>query len=272
MYRLWLVLPFVANVAFAASAGTLPIGVVPQITGARIHVKLVRTTQGTTGPLATTSTFDLVRRGGGAFALERPQPSGAPNVAVLTQKKDGTLALSDDARALNADQELATIVDGLNVAIAAMHGADASNHSAWTTGVPVPPVAYVPAANPPPVPTANVAFLPSNITPGGYDFSGDGQTTGAASPTRDRSQESQRSRFGGGFGGGGGRGRSRSADPGEAQGAPGGGAPATAIAVHVDGHIAGSTLDRITIAETRSLVLGGMPFVNQTTWTMTVGG
>jgi hypothetical protein len=266
MYRLSLVLAFVASVTFAASAGTLPIAVVPQITGARMHVKLVRTTQGTTGPLATTSTFDLVRRGGGAFALERPQPSGAPNVAVLTQKKDGTLALSDDARALNADQELSAIVDGLNVAIAAMRGADASNHSAWTTGVPVPSVAYVPAANPPPVPTANVAFLPANITPGGYDFSGDGQTTGAASPTRDRSQESQAGRFGGGMRG---RGRAPSGDPGSS---PGGGVPATQIAVHVEGHIAGANLDRITVAETRSIIAGGMPFVNQTTWTMTVGG
>jgi hypothetical protein len=272
MYRWALVLPFVASVAVAASAATLPIAVVPQITGARMHVTLVRTTQGTTGPLAVTSTFDLVRRGGGAFALERPQPNGAPNVAVLTQKKDGTLALGDDARALGADLELAAIVDGLNVAIAAMHGADASNHGAWTTGVPVPSVAYVPAANPPLEPTAIVAFLPANITPSGYDFAGDGQTTGAAAPTRDRSQESQRGR---GFGGGmPGRGRGRGAEPGEAQGAPayGGATPATTIAVHVDGHIAGSRLDRIAIAQTRSIVVGGMPFVNQTTWTMTVGG
>jgi hypothetical protein len=254
----------------AAAAAPTPPALLPRAVGERLHVHLVRTVQGATGPLSSASDFDLVRRAPGTLVVERPQPGAPPNVAVVNLRKDGQIAVSDDARGVTGDGDLADILDALNAANAAMHNADSVYHGSWTTPVPL-----VPAFN---GATAMIAFATSNATTTGFDFSGDGSTTGTtAPPTRanpNSAAERAASGFGGRFGGRGGRGG----------GAPGGGGPgggpgpssrsggtATQIGVHVVGHETAGRVDRLTLTETRSIVVDVTPFVNVSSWAMTFG-
>jgi len=71
-------------------------------------------------------------------------------------------------------------------------------------------------------------------------------------------------RGGGGYGGFGGRSRRGGGEGG----GPGG--PAQDVGVHVEGHYSGAHLDRVTVAQTRSIIVAGMPFVNIASWTLTV--
>jgi hypothetical protein len=115
-----------------------------------------------------------------------------------------------------------------------------------------------------------VSIVPAAVSAGGFDFTGDGQTTAAAAtPPPDRGGSGGGMRFpgggaGGGFGGGG-FGRSRRGGGGE--GGPGG--PAQTVSMHVEGHYSGMHLDRVTIVQTRSILVAGMPFVNVASWVLT---
>jgi hypothetical protein len=247
--------------AFAAPPAP---SLLPAAPGARVHIHLVQTLQGTSGPLATAIDFDLVRRGPATLVIERPQPGGAPNVSVLSLGKDGSLALAESASAAAADADVADLLQGLNFALAATRNADPATHGAWAASLPLAP---------PGTATAMVSIVPAAATPGGFDFTGDGQTTAAPpTPAPDRGGGSGGGmRFpggggGGGFGGGFG-GRSRRGGGGEG----GLGGPAQSVSVHVEGHYSGTHLDRVTIAQTRSIVVAGMPFVNTGSWVLTIG-
>jgi hypothetical protein len=261
---LFLVAAVIAATALPAVAAPPPPSLLPAAPGGRVHIHLVQTVQGANGPLATATDFDLVRRGPATLVIERPQPGGAPNVSVLSLTKDGSLALAEGPSAAAADADVAGLLQGVNFALAATRNADPSAHGAWAASLPLAP---------PGTATAMVSILPAALTPGGFDFTGDGQTTVApASPSPDRGGGSGGGmRFpggGGGYGGFGG-GRSRRGGGGE-EGCPRGGS-AQNVSVHVEGHYSGTHLDRVTIAQTRSILVGGMPFVNTGSWVLTIG-
>jgi len=248
--------------AFAAPPAP---SLLPAATGARVYYHLVQTVQGANGPLATATDFDLVRRGPTALVIERPQPGGPPNVSVLTINKDGSLALAESPNAAAADADVTGLLAGLNDALAATRSADPASHGAWAASLNLTPPGSAPAM---------VSIIPATTTSGGLDFTGDGQTTVAPpSPAPNRGG----GRFGGGGfpgggggfpGGGGGGGFGRSRRGGDEGGGPGGGSQT--VSIHIDGHYSGTHLDRITIAQTRSIIVAGMPFVNTGSWSLTI--
>jgi uncharacterized membrane protein YgcG len=261
MNRTLLATALVATTVASALAASPPSALLPAAPGARVHVHLVQTMQGANGPLATTTDFDLVRRGPSTLVIERPQPGSAPDVTVLSLNRDGSLALAEGASAAAADADATGLVQGLNAALAATRNADPATHGAWAATLPLAG---------PGTATATVSIVPATVTAGGFDFTGDGQTTAAAaSPPSDRGGSGGGMRFpggggGGGFGGGG-FGRSRR---GGGDGGPGG--PAQTVSMHVEGHYSGLHLDRVTIVQTRSILVGGMPFVNTESWVLTL--
>jgi len=236
----------------------------PLVPGARVHYHLVHTMQGANGPLTTASDFDVVRRAATTLVIERAQPGGAPNVSVLTVTKDGSLALAEGPSAAAADTDVAGLLEGLNLALATTRNADPAGHGAWAASVPLAG---------PGTATAMVSVVPAAVTPAGFDFSGDGQST-VSPPTpspggRDGGGGMQFPGGGGGRGGGGYGGfGGRSRRGGGEGGGPGG--PAQDVGVHVEGHYSGAHLDRVTVAQTRSIIVAGMPFVNIASWTLTV--
>jgi len=253
----------VALTAAPAFAGPAPASFLPAAPGARVHLHLVQTIQGANGPLATTTDFDLVRRGPTTLVIERPQPGGAPNVSVLSLNKDGSLALAESPSAATADADAAGLLQGVNFALAATRNADPSAHGAWAASLVIAP---------PGTATAMVSIVPATATPGGFDFTGDGETTVAATPPSSDERGGGPGggmRFPGGGGGMGGGGFGRSRRGGGGEGGPGG-APQN-VSLHVDGHYSGTHLDRVTIAQTRSILVAGMPFVNTATWVLSVG-
>jgi hypothetical protein len=214
-----------------------------------MHFRLVRTVQGTSGPLATTADFDLVRRGATTLVIERPQPGGTPNVSVLSINRDGSIAVPDPARAAAADADLADLLGGLNLGIAAIRGAEGTPR-AWAASVPVLPAATGASAL--------VSIVPGATTANGFDFAGDGQVSVAAAAPERRAR-------GGGFPGGGGFPRGGRSRGGGGEGGPDGGGSQT-VAVHVEGRVNAGQLERITVSQTRSVVIGEMPYVNVSSW------
>ncbi len=291
MYRnfhaLVLALAFVAVAALPAAADP-GIALLPQSVGQRIHYRVVRNTQGTTGPQSTTVVFDLVRRAGTTMVIERADAAGTPNLSVLKTGTDGSLALAEDPRGAAADADLGDVLYGLNLAIAATHGADAAAHGAWVATVPVAPT--------PGAATAAITLVPANVAGSDFDFSGTGQAT-AAAPPEQRSPGRGGTSGGGAFPGrGGGRPGGGGGYPGAGGGLPGGGGgdlPASggypgggthgdasraapgnnggmSIVVHVAGHASGGQVNQVAIIQTRSITVANMPFVNVGSWSITV--
>ena len=245
--------------AGAPAVAATPVSVLPLAVGQRVHYHLVRTVQGANGPLASVTDFDVVRRAGTTLVIERPQPDGTPNVSVLAVKKDGSLTLAEGPGGAVADPDVAGLLDGLNLALAATRGADPNARGAWAATLPV-----VPAAG---TATAMVSVIPANVAAGGFDFIGDGQTTVTPPAPSDRGGASGGMRFpggGGGFGGGG-FGRSRG---GGGERPPGG--QSQQVSIHVEGHFSGARPDRVAVTQTRSIALENMPFVNVASWVLTV--
>jgi hypothetical protein len=302
MLRTILTALLVAGLAVPASADAT-LTLVPAANGVPLHLRLTRTTQTADGPQTTTNAFDLVRRSPTTLVIERANPDGTPNVSVLTAAPDGTLSLAEDARGAAADADLAEVLFGVNLAIAATRGADASGHTAWTTSIPA-----LSGANPP---QAAVTLEPIATGASEVDFTGDGQTPAmAALPRRGgASGEGEgpgggaggpgggRGGFGGGFGGGGGGygggggfpgggggggfggggGRNAFPDASSSPG-PGGGTPAGRRAgpgfpaeVHVQGQAVSGRVTRVAVTITRSVTLDKVPFTNVGSYTLTVG-
>jgi hypothetical protein len=232
-----------------------------------------------------------VRRSEKTLVIERANPDGTPNVSVLTQARDGSLALAEDARGAAADADLADVLYGLNVAIAATSGADPSAKNSWNVQIPLAPAVGAP--------TVPVMVVPLGSA-GDFDFSGSGDGFANPAPARrvdaDGNVPASRGGFGGGFPGGGGGGfpgggggggfpggggggfpgRGRSAD--SDQDGPGGGPPgggqrggSMPVSVRIDGHAAAGRISRIAVTETRSIVVAGLPYVNVGSWAVTVG-
>lgn len=286
-----LILAF-AFVALAALPATADPGIalLPQSVGQRIHYRVVRNTQGTTGPQSTTVVFDLVRRAGTTMVIERGDAAGTPNLSVLKTGTDGSLALAEDPRGAAADADLGDVLYGLNVAIAATHGADASARGAWAATVPVAPT--------PGAATAAITLVPANVAGSDFDFSGTGQATASAPPQQRAPGRGGTSGGGGAFPGrGGGRQGGGGGYPGASGGLPGGGGgdlPGSAanpgsgthgdaggraapgnnggvsIVVHVAGHVSGGQVNQVAITQTRSITVAYMPFVNVGSWSITV--
>jgi uncharacterized membrane protein YgcG len=276
-------LTFVALIAFAAmpvTAEAASITLLPQAAGQPVHVRVVRVVESANGPVSTTTTFDLVRRAPATLAMERTQPSGAPNVSVLSVQPDGSLALAEDPRGVAADADAADLLVALNLALAAIRGSDASSHASWAASVPIAPSAPPPNAPSPTAnatsagPSASLVLIQSKIAGNEFDFSGDGQATENAAQEREGREGGRSGGMGfpgggGGFPGGGGGfprgGRSRGG--GGAEGGP----AAMQVSVHVEGHADAGRVERIAITQTRSITVANMPFVNVRSWSVTIG-
>jgi len=244
------------------------IALLPQTVGGRVHLRVVRSVQGATGPVVSTMAFDVVRRAPSTLVIERQRPDGTPNLSVLTENKDGSLALTEDARGGAADADVSDVLVGLNLALAALHGADVATHETWVATIPVGAAGG---------PGASVALISSNIAGGEFDFSGDGEAAASAPADRRREGGSSGGMGGGGFPGGGGGGggfpgggyprggRSRGGSSGGASGGAG-----TPVNVHVAGHASNGRLAQIVIAQTRSITVGGMPYVNVGSWSVSL--
>jgi hypothetical protein len=255
--RSFALVAFFALVPLPAAADPGGITVLPPAPGQRIHFHVVRTVQGTNGPLSTTTAFDVVRRAGTTLVIERPQPDGAPNISVLTVKKDGSIALAEDARGAAADADLGDLLAGLNLALLATRLADASGHAAWATNIPVSQSANAASAL--------VTILPTNVAGRDFDFTGDGQATDTPPAERRGGGGLGFPGGGSGFPGGGGGGYPHRSRGGEGGRGAESGAP-TLVNVHIEGHVSRAHVERITIAETRSITVGNLPFVNVGSW------
>jgi hypothetical protein len=143
----------------------------PQAVGARVHAQLERSVLTLRGPRATTIAFDLVRTSPTALALRRTDATGEASPAVLALRADDTLALADVAHA-RSDPDFADVLNGLNLARAAVRGA---SREPWTANVAVA-VNTTPAA---------VAFAATAAADGGFDFAGDGTVPSAAPAASD---------------------------------------------------------------------------------------
>jgi uncharacterized membrane protein YgcG len=280
MKRMLAAVVTVAALALPAAADT-PLSIVPAVAGTPVHLKLTRVEQTAHGPVTTTTAFELIPRSATTFVVERPNPDGTPNVSVVTAAADGLLALAEDARGAAADADLPPVLFGLNLAIAATRGADASGHSPWTAPIPVAPGANAPAAT--------VSFQPIASGPTEVDFTGDGDTTPVATPRRSGASGDDDGGMppGGVGGGGGGRGGYGGGFPGGGGGFPGGGGfggrqnafadqpgtpgagrrgPAIPAAVHVQGQAVGGHVTRIAVTITRTVTMENLPFVNVGSW------
>jgi len=277
-----------------------PVALLPAAPGAAQHYRIVHTTQTAHGPTTTTSAFDIVRRSEKTLVIERPNPDGTPNVSVLTQAHDGSLALAEDPRGAAADADLTDVLYGINLAIAATSGIDATAKTPWNVAIPLAPAAGAP--------TVAVTVVPLGSAAGDVDFSGSGDGYANPAPARrpnaDVGAGAGRGGFGGGFPGGGGSGgggfpgggggfpgggvggvggpgggfpgRGRSAD--SDQDGPGGGPPGGGqrggtmpVSVRIDGHAAAGRITRVAVTETRSVMVAGLPYVNVGSWAISVG-
>jgi hypothetical protein len=271
MQRTLLALAFIALVAQPAAADP-GIVLLPQVAAQRLHYRVVRTVQGASGPQATTAAFDVVRRAGNLLVVERTDPNGRPNLSVLKMGSDGSLTLTEDTRASAVDADLREVIAGLNVAIAATRGADASAHATWDANISV--------ASGPGAGVAAITFTPTNVAGNDFDFEGTGDAKNSTPPER-RSSAS-----GGGFpsGGGGGRGggaggrggrgggggQQGSSGSDTARSAPESRGDGVSTAVHIAGHASSGRVTQIVITQTRSATVANMPFLNVGSWSITV--
>jgi hypothetical protein len=280
-------LMFVALVALAAmpvAADAASLALLPQALGQRVHVRLVRSVQSANGPTVTTATFDLVRRAGTTLAMERTETGGPPNVSVLSVQPDGSLALAEDARGAAADADAVDVLAGLNLALAAIRGSDASSHASWAASVPIAPTgpaANSPSANGPnpsatgtkvAAPSAGMVLIQSKIAGNEFDFSGDGQAAEGVAPPDRGGREGRSGGMGfpgggGGFPGGGFPRGGRSRGGSGTEGGPGG----MQVGVHVEGHAAAGRVERIAISQTRTITVANVPFANVASWSVTIG-
>jgi hypothetical protein len=268
-----------AALALPAAADS-PLLLVPAAPGTPVHLRLTRVEQTAHGPVTTTTAFDLIRRSATTLVIERANPDGTPNVSVLTAAADGSLALAEDARGAAADADLPPVIFGLNLAIAATRGADATGHTPWTATIPVAPGANAAAAS--------VTFQPIAGGPTEVDFTGDGDTTVASPATPPRRSGVSAGDDGasggyfpggggaGGFPGGGGVGGfggGRNAFSDESGAPPGAErrGPGIPAEVHVQGQAIAGHVTRIAVTITRSVTMENLPFVNVGSWSLAVG-
>ncbi len=289
MQRYVLALALVAALCLPASVPAVAdasLTLVPAVPGAPVQYRITRIAQTANGPTTTNAAFELIRRSATTLVLQRANADGTPNLSVLTQAPDDSLALAEDARGAAADADLADVLYGMNLAIAATHGTDAAGKNPWNVAVPLAPAAGAP--------TAAVAVVPNG---GSADFDFAGEGSGFANPARRPPSDEggiSAGAGGGGFprGGGGGFPGGGGGFPGGSGGGPGGGpgsgdgggfprrgsgggsdAPrgTMPVAVRIDGHVSAGRITRVAVTETRSVTIGGLPYVNVGSWSIAVG-
>ncbi len=275
----------VAALALPASADAT-LSLIPAGLGVPLHLHLTHTAQTSAGPQTSSVAFAIVRRSATTLVIERANPDGTPNVSVLKANLDGTLALAEDARGTAADADLADVLFGVNLAIAATRGGDAMGRTPWTATIPIAATADAISA---PVDLQPIATGTSEV-----DFTGDGQTPELATPKRGSASVGADEGGPGGFPGGGGSGFPGGGYPGgggAGSGYPGGGGrrapfpdsgsspgpnavalrrsgPGLPANVHVQGQVIAGRVTRVAVTITRSVTLGGMPFTNVGNWTL----
>ncbi len=149
-----------ATPAPRASAPAAAATFLPSAIGARVHVQLERSVLTVRGPLETQVAFDLARTSPTVVTLRRTDAKGAAIATALVRRSDDALAVADVAHA-RFDPDFADILNGLNLALAALRGA---GREPWTADVVVA-VNVAPAA---------IAFATTAAPDGGFDFTGDG--------------------------------------------------------------------------------------------------
>lgn len=227
MRRNALTLALVALPALPAGAADQSVTFLPAI-GGRAHYRVVRTMQTTNGPVSAT-----------------------------------TLAISEDARGTAADADLTDLLFGLNMALAATHGADLGAFRMGRDGSGRAGARSGHRGNHDDSDERHRSE---------FDFSGvaDAGIATPSSPSPPRRGAAGRGRSSGGIGfPGGGSG-----------GFPGGGRSGTrtvaganggmVTTVHIDGHAGGGHVNNVAITQTRSITVANLPFANVGSWSISV--
>jgi hypothetical protein len=260
-------------IASAAPGADAALDLIPAPGAAPMHLRVAQTIPGGAGPQMTTADVVLRRTGPGTVMLERNA-----DVSPLLIGADGSLR--PDAGAAPREGDLDDILAALNIAHGVTGVAGAGNRDGWTGQIPLP-VRSAPGDAPSPFSSPSPAaplLLPVHAVAvdgnGDLDIDGSVQTTLSASePTTPHRSHSHGGFGGGGFGGFGGRGgfggsRGEGDGSGEGEGPPRGAAPPIDLDIHVAGRLARNALARLTITQTRRVVLAGLTYTNVENWTI----
>jgi hypothetical protein len=235
-HRLALVLALVAGSALPAAADP-GIALLPQAPGQRVSYHIVHTVQTPGGPQAVPLDAALVGRAEGGIAIERTGPAGTPNLVVLKAGAAGSLApVSGDAA---ADGELADVLFALNLAIAATGEGDPAASGTW--------LATIATAPGPGAPAAPVVLVPATPNRSDFDFAGSTEITEIPAPPIVP--------------------RRGPTPPPQMHPAAG-----ITVLVRVDGHVSAGRAQRIAVTFTRIVTVGNLPFVNGSSWSITIAG
>jgi hypothetical protein len=248
-------------------AGAAGLDLVPVAGALPVRLNVSQTAAGPDGPHTTASTLELRRTGPASAVLQRNA-----DLIPLVIDSDGTLRPADGTSGATLDPEAATLLSALNIALAVTGAPGAGAPTGWTAQIPAPQPRRQPGADDDAVPASSPSpaaplLLPVRTiaagTSGDLDLDGSVETTIAAPPAAARQQRSRSGGFGGGgFGGFGGRGGGRGGGYGGGEAPRGGGAPPVTLDVHVTGRIAHGALRRISIAQTRRVVIDGLTYTN----------
>jgi hypothetical protein len=256
----------------AAQAADTGLDLIPAPSGSPIRLHVSQTIAGADGPQTTTTDIVLRRTGPTTVMLERNT-----DVSPLIIGGDGSLHL--DTTAAKREGDLGDLLVALNIGHGVTGVAGAGNRAGWTAQIAAPvrslPVGAA-APSPAPSPAAPLMLPVRAIAANGngdLDIDGSVETSLAAGEPA-ATHRSQHSRggggFGGGFGGRGGFGGSRGGGDtfGDGDGPSRSAAPSINLDVHITGHIARNALTRMTITQTRRVVLDGLTYTNVGSWTI----
>jgi hypothetical protein len=246
---------------YAAQAADASLDLIPAPGAAPIRLRFSQTSPGSENQPAPA---DIVLRRTGPTTAVVEQNS---DVSPLVLGPDGSLH-ADPAATAARRGDLGDLLSAINIAHGVTGGAGAGNRAGWTAQIPAPdrprpdgaPIpTETPSPSPPLVLPVRALALNSN---GDLDIDGTVETSLSAPESSSTAHRWQHSPggggFGGGFGGRGGFGGSRDA------------ATPVSLDVRVTGHIARNALTRMTISQTRRVVLDGLTYSNVGIWTIDV--
>ena len=251
--------------AFGAAVAASPLPAAPSAVppvGRAARFRIARTTQDAAGRKTTVSEVILRRKAATTLTLEGVIGGRTADLTVLSVGRDGSLQIPKSDKAASQDAALVDVVNGLNRATELFAGENGAPRDGWSATLALPEThgASVPVVVPVEVANANG---------GDFDLRGDGQyapaqPAGNGGMRRGGRRGGLRGGFGGPPGGGGG---AAGEDQEQPQGAEGPHLPFS-VAVSVTGQVRHGALSKLSIAETRTVTVESLPFVNLSDWSI----
>jgi hypothetical protein len=243
-----------ARAAEAAGAHVLPAA------GAAMHYRITRTAQGNSGMRTAVSNVTLHRKSATSLTLQGVFGSPSSAATALTVTTGSQLQVPSDVPSDTADSALADVIAGLNAATELLAGKTAEAHGSWSATASV-------AGTHGSSTTVTVPIAMENVSGGNFEFHGVGQTlVQSPAPSQMSAQfgtQTNPQQILGRHGGL--RGRGPVPQQPTAVGAP---QQSFTVVLSVDGRVRHGNLSDITIVETRSLTVDGLPYVNVSGWTI----